>query len=282
MVHSQPERGRRWVPPPFVRASILFHISIAVAFVVWPSEWRWLIGALLTNHLLLGFFGMLPRSRVLGPNITRVPPGCDGGTGIILTFDDGPDPDVTPEVLALLDQYHAKASFFCIGERAAAFPHIVAEIVRHGHSVENHSNRHPIGFACYSLGALRREIDRAQATLSRIAGTAPAFFRAPFGIRSPLLAPALVVMPLCYVSWTHRGYDTTSRRPEAILRRLTRGLAAGDILVLHDTAASRTAAGRPVVLEVLPALLQQIEAAGLRALSLPLAMAHHSAIEDRA
>ena len=281
-VDFQPERGRRWVPTPFVWASIFFHIGIAVAFVVWPSEWRWLIGALLTNHLLIGCFGMRPRSTLLGPNITRVPPRCRGGTGIVLTFDDGPDPEVTPQVLALLDQYHAKASFFCIGERAAAFPHIVAEIVRHGHSVENHSNGHPIGFACYSIGALRREIDRAQVTLTRIAGTAPAFFRAPFGIRSPLLAPALVVIPLCYVSWTRRGYDRASRCPEAILRRLTRGLAAGDILVLHDRAASRTAAGRPVVLDLLPPLLQHIEAAGLRVLSLPLAMAHHSAIEERA
>ena len=282
MANFQPGRERRWVPTPFVRASILFHIGIAVAFVLWPSEWRWLIGALLTNHLLLGCIGMLPQSALLGSNLSRVPPGCDGGTGIVLTFDDGPDPEVTPQVLALLDQYHAKASFFCIGERAAAFPHIVAEIVRHGHSVENHSNGHPIGFACYSIGALRREIDRAQVTLTRIAGTAPAFFRAPFGIRSPLLAPALVVIPLCYVSWTRRGYDRASRCPEAILRRLTRGLAAGDILVLHDRAASRTAAGRPVVLDVLPPLLQHIEAAGLRVLSLPLAMAHHSAIEERA
>jgi peptidoglycan/xylan/chitin deacetylase (PgdA/CDA1 family) len=280
MAHFQPKRERLWVPTPVVRASILFHIGIAVAFVVWPSEWRWLIGALLTNHVLLGFFGMLPQSTLLGPNLTRVPSGCHGGTGIVLTFDDGPDPEVTPQVLALLDQYHAKASFFCIGQRAAALPHIVAEIVRRGHSVENHSDRHPIGFACYSVGALRREIDRAQVRLTRIAGTAPAFFRAPFGIRSPLLDPALVVMPLCYVSWTRRGYDSTSRRPEAVLRRITRGLAAGDILVLHDTAASRTAAGRPVVLEVLPPLLQQIEAAGLRVLSLPLAMAHHSAIEE--
>jgi len=282
MVQIRRERGRRWLPTPFVRASIFFHIGVAVAFVAWPSEWRWFIGALLTNHLLIGCFGMRPRSTLLGPNITRVPPRCRGGTGVVLTFDDGPDPEVTPQVLALLDQYHAKASFFCIGERAATFPHIVAEIVRRGHSVENHSNRHPIGFACYSVGALRREVDRAQVTLTSIAGTAPAFFRAPFGIRSPLLAPALVVMPLGYVSWTRRGYDRASRCPAAILRRLTRGLAAGDILVLHDRAASRTRAGRPVVLDVLPALLQQIEAAGLRVLSLPLAMAHYSGLEKRA
>lgn len=282
IVGFRPERGRLWVPTPVVCASILLHVGVAVAFIIWPSEWRWWIGVLLSNHLLLACFGMWPQSTLLGANITRVPPGSHGSTGIVLTFDDGPDPEVTPQVLALLDQYRAKASFFCVAERAAAFPYIVAEIVRHGHSVENHSNRHPIGFAFYSIGALRREIDRAQVTLTGIAGTAPAFFRAPFGIRGPLLAPALAVMPLSYVSWTRRGFDSASRRPEAVLRRITRGLAAGDILVLHDTAASRTAAGRPVVLDVLPALLQQIEAAGLGVLSLPLAMAEHSAREEHA
>jgi peptidoglycan-N-acetylglucosamine deacetylase len=276
MVPDQPEHGRLWVPTPFVLASILFHIAVAVAFVAWPSEWRWLIGALLTNHVLIGCFGMWPRSSLLGANITRVSPACHHGGCIVLTFDDGPDPEVTPEVLDVLDRFGAKASFFCIGERVALFPHIVAEIIRRGHSVENHSNRHPIGFACYSVGALRREIGRAQVTLTRIAGTPPAFFRAPFGIRSPLLAPALATLPLRYVSWTRRGYDAVTRRPEMVLRRITRGLAAGDILVLHDTAASRTAAGVPVVLDVLPPLLQQIEAAGLRALSLPLAMVEHA------
>lgn len=281
MVQFHRERGRLWVPTPFVRASILFHIGAAVALVARPFAWRWWIGGLLTNHLLLGGFGMWPRSSVLGANITRVSANCRGGRCIVLTFDDGPDPEVTRQVLELLDRYDAKASFFCIGERAARFPDIVAEIVRHGHSVENHSNCHPIGFACYSVGGLRREIGRAQLTLTRLAGTPPAFFRAPFGLRSPLLAPALATFPLCYVSWTRRGYDAATRRPEAVLRRITRGLAAGDILVLHDTARSRTTAGRPVVLDVLPALLQQIEAVGLRVLSLPLAMAELSVRGER-
>ncbi len=272
MMPYQPERGRRWVPTPFVLASILFHIAVAMAFVAWPSEWRGLIGALLANHVLIGCLGMWPRSSLLGANLTRVSSASHHGSCIVLTFDDGPDPEVTPGVLEMLDQFGAKASFFCIGERAARFPHIVAEIIRRGHSVENHSNRHPIGFACYSVGALRRDIGRAQVALTTIAGTPPAFFRAPFGIRSPLLAPALAAFPLRYVSWTRRGYDAVIRRPEMVLRRITHGLAAGDILVLHDTAASRTAAGVPVVLDVLPSLLQRIEAAGLRALSLPLAM----------
>ncbi|HUB45089.1 MAG TPA: polysaccharide deacetylase family protein [Acetobacteraceae bacterium] len=262
-----------WVPTPAVRLSIGFHAALLVAAAVMPTQWRWLLAAFVCNHLLLGAFGMWPRSALLGPNLSRLPES--GRACIALTFDDGPDPEITPQILDLLDQHDAKASFFCIGKRAAACPHIVTEIIRRGHSVENHSNNHPIGFAFYSLGALRREVTRGQATLSEISGTTPRFFRAPFGLRSPLLAPVTAKVPLCYVSWTRRGYDSVSRSPEKVLRRITRGLAAGDILLLHDTAMSRTGRGTPVVLDVLPRLLEQLEASGLRAVSLPLALPEH-------
>lgn len=272
---------RAWSPAPAVRASMWLHGAVAAAFVAWPSAWRWFIASLVADHLLLGCFGMWPRSSLLGPNLSRLP-GGSGSAFVVLTFDDGPDPEVTPQVLKLLDRYHAKASFFCIGQRAAAFPHIVQEIVRRGHSVENHSDRHPTGFACLPPGALRREVSRAQQTLTGIAGTAPRFFRAPFGIRSPLLDPALCSIPVRYVSWTRRGFDCTSRSPDNVLRRITRGLGPGDILLLHDTAASRTPAGVPIVLEVLPQLLEQIDAAGLQVLSLPLAVPQPSVAWARA
>ena len=181
--------GRAWVPTPALRASIWFHVAVVAAVTVRPDLWLWFIGALLTNHLLLGGLGMWPRSTLLGPNLSRLPESCHQGRFVALTFDDGPDPAMTPQVLDLLDRHGAKASFFCIGERAAAFPHIVREIVRRGHSVENHSHSHPIGFACYSIGGLRREAARAQATLTEISGTPPQFLRAPFGLRSPLLDP---------------------------------------------------------------------------------------------
>lgn len=264
-----------WVPAPAVRLSMWFHVALVVAAAAMPTQWPWLLGAFICNHLLLGGFGMWPRSAVVGPNLSRLPEACHRRACVALTFDDGPDPNVTPQILDLLDQHGAKASFFCIGKRAAAFPHIVQEIVRRGHTVENHSNNHPLGFAFYAPGALRRELHQGQATLTEISGTTPRFFRAPFGLRSPLLDPVTAEVPLCYVSWTRRGFDSTSRSPEKVLRRITRGLAAGDILLLHDTAMAHTAGGTPVVLDVLPRLLERLEAAGLHAVSLPLALPEH-------
>jgi peptidoglycan-N-acetylglucosamine deacetylase len=267
---------RTWVPAPAVYLSIWFHAVLVLAVAAAPTLWSWLLGALVLNHLLLTGFGMWPKSTLLGPNLSRLSEPCHRRAFVALTFDDGPDPEVTPRILDLLDQHDAKASFFCIGRRAAAFPHIVREIIRRGHSVENHSNNHSLGFAFYSVRALRREIYRSQATLSQTSGTTPQYFRAPVGLRSPLLDPVVAEVPLCYVSWTRRGYDRVSRHPQKVLRRLTRGLAAGDILLLHDTGESRTAVGTPVVLDVLPRLLELLEASGLRAVSLPLALAEQS------
>jgi peptidoglycan/xylan/chitin deacetylase (PgdA/CDA1 family) len=187
---------------------------------------------------------------------------------IAVTFDDGPHPQVTPRVLDVLDQYRAKASFFCVGSTAAACPEIVQEIVRRGHSVENHSHRHPGVFATYGLRRLRREIEAAQETLSTITGRRPRFFRAPAGFRNPLLDPVLARLDLIYVSWTRRALDTVDSNPTTVLRRLVQELAPGDVLTLHDRAALRSPAGAPVVLSVLPALLDTIHAQNLTPVSL--------------
>ena len=152
-----------------------------------------------------------------------------------------PGSDVTPRVLDLLDRYGAKASFFCIGRRATAYPDIVRDIVRRGHSVENHSHRHPHCFAFYLPHALKREIDDAQAAMQSITGIRPRFFRAPMGLRGPALDPVVVRSALIYVSWTRRGWDCVSRSPAMVLRRITSRLAAGDVILLHDGSCATDA-----------------------------------------
>jgi peptidoglycan/xylan/chitin deacetylase (PgdA/CDA1 family) len=267
-VEKRAEGGR---PSPAIFISAFFHVVCIVALAAHPAWWPWFVSAVAGNHVLLGLAVFFPRGVLLGSNLTRLPASAVRRGEVCLTFDDGPDPEVTPRVLDLLDRYRAKASFFCIGEKAAAFPDIVRDIARRGHSIENHSYRHSHAFAFYGVVRLRREVVASQVAIASICGRPPAFFRAPAGYRSVLLDPVLTACGLRYVSWTRRGFDAVRRDPAPVLRRLTRGLAAGDVLLLHDGASARMRDGEPVVLAVLPPLLAELAARGLTVVSVPAA-----------
>lgn len=232
-----------------------------------PERWPWILGALAANHLVIGGSGLIPQSRLLGPNLTRLPPGSP--PAVALTFDDGPDPEVTPRVLDLLDERGARASFFLIGRRANAHPDLAAEIVRRGHTAENHTYRHRHDFSLRGPRVLDREVTAAQEAIAAATGRYPAWFRAPAGLRGVFLEPVLARHGLSLAAWTRRAFDTVVRDPARIADRLARGLSAGDVLLLHDGSAARTAAGRPALLDALPRLLDRIAERGLVALPLP-------------
>lgn len=260
--------GRPWRPAPAIRLSAAVHLGGLAAVALDPLSWPYVGAALVANHAALGVAGMMPRSTALGPNLRHLPEASAAHGEIALTFDDGPDPDVTPRILDVLDRYRARATFFCIGSRAERHPGLVREIARRGHDVENHSHRHHYAFAGFGLHRQHREIETAQQVLTEICGRAPVFFRAPMGLRNPFLDPVLARLDLTYVSWTRRGLDTIDGNPASVLARLARGLAAGDILLLHDAAGAKSLARVPVALSVLPPLLDRIRSAGLRPVSL--------------
>jgi len=113
-----------------------------------------------------------------------------------------------------------------------------------------------------------RELQAAQDTLTVITGQRPMFFRAPAGLRNPLLDPVLHRLGLQLVSWSVRGFDTRIGNVERVRIRLLSGLRAGAILLLHDGNAARAPAGIPVILEVLPAVLAAAAAANLHFVTL--------------
>lgn len=266
-------RNFRWRPTLLIRASIALHLLALIVLIADPGLWRWALGAVLANHALFTLVGLWPRSRWLGPNWTQLPAAAAARNEIALTIDDGPDPSVTPQVLDVLDRYAAQATFFCVGEKAARYPDLCREIARRGHAVENHSQHHRHHFALMGYSSVMRELQAAQDTLTAIAGQRPLFFRAPAGLRNPFLDPVLARLGLRLASWSARGFDTRVGNAERVRIKLLRGLRAGAILLLHDGNAARTPAGIPVILEVLPAVLAAARAAGLRFVSLRLALA---------
>lgn len=263
-----PPGAASWRPTPFVGGSALLHAAALTGIAVAPELWPWALGAIAANQTAIIAGGMLPRSRLLGSNWARLPVQAAARGEVALSLDDGPDPEVTPRVLEVLERHGVRATFFCIGEHAARHPGLVRAIAGAGHSVENHSLRHRHDFAFLGPRHYLREIGAAQATLAALAGAAPRFFRAPAGMRNPFLDYALTRLGLQLVSWTRRGYDTRNADAGNVLARLTRALAPGDILLLHDGHAKRGARGTPVVLEVLPRLLDALAGAGLRLVTL--------------
>jgi peptidoglycan/xylan/chitin deacetylase (PgdA/CDA1 family) len=143
------------------------------------------------------------------------------------------------------------------------FPDLAQEIVRSGHVIENHSQRHRHNFSLLGPGAMSAEIRQAQESIHHVTGSRPKFFRAPAGLRNPFLDPVLVRLKLHLASWTRRGFDTVNGDADVVLRRLANPLRPGDILLLHDGHAARSRSGQPVILEVLPRLLDALNSAGL-------------------
>jgi peptidoglycan-N-acetylglucosamine deacetylase len=271
-VLRMPERSAQqsWRPTALIRGSVALHLAGVGVALVRPPLWPWALSAVVADHLLLIAAGLWPKSRLLGPNWTRLPAaaGARGAPAIAITIDDGPDPQITPRVLALLEAHGTRATFFCIGERVARHPALAREIVQRGHAIENHSQRHLHRFSLLGPHALADEIGRAQQSIAAATGEVAQFFRAPAGLRNPFLEPVLARANLRLVSWTRRGFDTVSGNATRVLGKLTRHLDDGDILLLHDGHAARTAAGGAVILEVLPPLLAAVAAARLTPITL--------------
>jgi peptidoglycan/xylan/chitin deacetylase (PgdA/CDA1 family) len=261
-------------PPPrslrataLTQGSLALHLAAAGVLIARPALWPWALAAVLADHLILSAAGLWPRSHLLGPNWTHLPASA-GARDVAITIDDGPEPEITPRVLDLLDAHQARATFFCIGERVARHPALARAIVARGHGIENHTYRHPFNFSLLGPRGIAAEVHRGQEAIADATGVVPRFFRAPAGLRNLFLEPVLARSRLSLVSWTRRGFDTVNASPERVLGKLTRNLAAHDILLLHDGHAARTAAGNAIVLEVLPPLLRTLAGAALTPVTL--------------
>ena len=230
---------RAWQPGPLHWVLAGSHVAGIASIAVQPTLWPWAVAAMCGSHALNLAFGFAPATTALGPVISELPPASAERGDIALTFDDGPDAEVTPRVLDLLDESGAQATFFCVGARARAHPHVVREIAARGHAVEHHAFGHSRAMGFWGVGRMVRDIGEAQKTLADITGQAPKFFRAPFGIRTPLTEPALARLGLRCVAWNVRSLDSLDARAERVAARIGRRLAPGAIVLMHDGMEGR-------------------------------------------
>lgn len=264
---------QNWLGSNALKSSAAIHGAALLGTVLSPQHWALGLGAVAANHVLLTAATLTAKNPLFGRNITRLPPQAIARKEISLTFDDGPHPVYTPQVMELLDDAHAKATFFCIAQQARQYPALLRDMVARGHSVQNHSFGHPHLFSLYGPQRIKREISDAQKVLSDLTGVAPRFFRPPVGFANPFLAPVLAELALTLATWTRRGFDTRDHHLPRVLNRLGNGLVAGDILLLHDanSALMHDFFPTPIILRLLPAVLQLSSARQLRCVTLPQA-----------
>jgi peptidoglycan/xylan/chitin deacetylase (PgdA/CDA1 family) len=188
----------------------------------------------------------------------------DGGEGVALTFDDGPHPRGTPAVLELLREARAEATFFLAGEQVLKRPALVGEIVAAGHRVELHCHRHRNQLRL-SPRSLLDDAERAGSAIEEAGGQEVSDYRPPYGIFSAAGLRAIRGRGWRPVLWSRWGRDWAARAtPASIARQLTSGVAAGDILLLHDADyySARDSWVRTVA--ALPMILEELETRGLR------------------
>lgn len=154
---------------------------------------------------------------------------------IALTFDDGPN-SITPQILALLQQHNAKATFFCIGKNIEKYPEILKQTNQAGHIIGNHSFSHSHFFDFYRKDKVVDELLQTNAIIQKLIGKKSTFFRPPYGVTNPSIRKALAVSNHHVIGWNVRSMDGIIKNEKIIYNRITKQISPGAIVLLHDTS----------------------------------------------
>jgi peptidoglycan/xylan/chitin deacetylase (PgdA/CDA1 family) len=207
----------------------------------------WLIAtpaAMVAAAAVTAYGAVNPRSELFGPLLWRT----SAPRKLAITFDDGPNPKVTPELLKLLESYEARATFFVIGRFVRECPGLLRETVDRGHAVGNHTRSHPNLF-WRTPDQIRAELQDCNDAIGEVTGCAPKWFRPPFGMRNPWVIPCATEKGLRTVMFSRLPGDWRGKPAPWLIKRMEpialsiaptnadtkhSSKAGGDILCLHD------------------------------------------------
>ncbi len=196
------------------------------------------VGALGTAGLVVGgyaYAAVWPTSRIFGQTLTAP----NRPNELALTFDDGPNPAWTPQLLDILAAHEVHATFFMVGKFAQAEPALVRRVAGAGHLIGNHSWSHP-NLARTSAGKVHEELRTTSDTLAQITGAAIHFFRPPFGARRPVVLRITRELGLTAVTWNAMTDDwsepSADRIAASLVTKIDRNYRRGSAtnIVLHD------------------------------------------------
>jgi peptidoglycan-N-acetylglucosamine deacetylase len=198
--------------------------------------------------------------------------GCQGGyfkgqteeKVVALTFDDGPHPVYTPQVLDILDRFNVGATFFLIGSQAQAHPDQVRRIRERGHALGNHSFHHPFYLSWLSPEEIRAEILETQEVIHRIGGEYPRYFRPPLGWVSNDLVAVCRELNLPVINGSVKAGDVSRPGTERIIETVLADVESGDIIILHDAGGVEGYRDRGQTIEALPIIIERLKYSGYK------------------
>jgi len=173
---------------------------------------------------------------------------------VALTFDDGPHPQFTPEVLNLLAQYHVKATFFMIGKRMEQYPEIVREVAKQGHIIANHTYTHPHDIELDTRGQVKRELEGCEQVIERLTGKRAHLFRPPRGLIDSTVFMVAEEEGYRTILWTVSADHHDAPTPQLMAKRVLQHIRPGGIILAHDgTFCTRwkDVAATPLIIEEL-------------------------------
>jgi peptidoglycan/xylan/chitin deacetylase (PgdA/CDA1 family) len=212
-------------------AVLLLFLTGITDYFTSVSIW-WYVGIILATIGLLTYGSISIRSGLYSDVICF--PGQQDKV-IALTFDDGPDEKVTPQVLDVLKKHNAEAVFFCVGSKVFNHPAIIERMDNEGHVIGGHTYSHHYYFDLFSAKKMQEEMIKTEKLIQRVVRKKIRMFRPVYGVTNPTLARALRKMNYHVIGWSLKSKDTVIRDDHKLFSRLITRLGAADTILFHDT-----------------------------------------------
>ncbi|MEN8225159.1 MAG: polysaccharide deacetylase family protein [Bacteroidota bacterium] len=211
--------------------------SLVIITLGWASSLLepWLVFLLILVNLGMLIYGSFYVCSGLYLNVK-----CGGNKGqksISITFDDGPDPLITPRVLDLLEEYELKATFFLIGKNIPGNEHLVKRMLDEGHIIGNHSYSHSNYFGFLRSEKVIKDLKKNELLIETICKKKTNLFRPPFGVTNPNIAKAVRSLDYTAIGWNIRSLDGIKKNSAKTTKRVMKRLKPGGIILFHDNHA---------------------------------------------
>lgn len=236
---------------------LLCSLIIVIAGWVFSFLTIWLVLPL----ILIDLFTLFAGSFIIDSGL-YLKVFCSGNPAeksIAITFDDGPDPLITPQLLDILKEHSIKAGFFLTGKNITGNENVVKRIAEEGHVMGNHSFSHSSRFGFFSKKKLINDLNMNASLIEKISGKKVNFFRPPFGVTNPNIAKAVRSLDYFAIGWNIRSYDTVCKNDEKIIKRVVKRFKPGGIILFHDNHKG--------ILLILKSVIEKADEAGYSIIS---------------